>query len=144
MHIAADRVKETTTTAGTGAVSMGGAATGYQAFSSAFTTGDQVYYCIAGTSGWEVGVGTLTTGAPWTMSRDTVFSSSNAGALVTFGAESKDIFCTEPANVVQWRMSQSSVDTTGQMVIPVGMQFLYKGNFVNKNAIINYGDMVIL
>lgn len=122
-------------------MNMGGAQTGYQAFSSAFTTGDQIYYCIAGASGWEVGLGTLTTGAPWTMSRDTVLSSSNAGALVNFGAESKDIFCTAPAAGTQWPMKQKSVDSLGTMVIPNGMQFLIH-NFTNNGAVINLGEFV--
>lgn len=143
MHIAADRVKETTTTSGTGAVNLGGAQTGFQAFSSAFTTGDQVYYCIAGTSGWEVGLGTLTTGTPWTMSRDTILSSSNSGVLVNFGAESKDIFCTAPAAATQWPMTQKSVDTQATMIIPSNMQFICH-NFTNNNAIVNLGEMVNL
>jgi hypothetical protein len=95
----ADRVKETTTTTGTGTVSLDGAVTGFRAFSSAFTTGTVVYYCITDGTNWEVGYGAVTTGTPWTLARTTVLASSNAGSLVSFGAGTKDVFCTAPAAV---------------------------------------------
>lgn len=92
-----DRVKETTTTTGTGTVTLLGAATGYQAF-SAIGNGNTTYYTIAGqtSSEWEVGIGTYTSSGT-TLSRDTVLASSNSGSLVTFSAGTKDVFCTYPA-----------------------------------------------
>ncbi len=93
----ADRVKETTTTTGTGTVSLAGAVTGFRAFSDAFTTGTVVYYCITDGTNWEVGYGAVTTGTPWALARSTVLASSNAGALVSFAAGTKDVFCTMPA-----------------------------------------------
>ena len=93
----ADRVKETTTTTGTGTVSLGGAVTGFQAFSSAFASGTVVYYCISDGTNWEIGYGAVTTGSPWTLARSTVLQSSNADALVDFAAGAKDVFCTMPA-----------------------------------------------
>lgn len=95
--IVADRVKETTTTTGTGAVSMGGAESGFRAFADAFTTADQTYYVIEGAGEWEVGKGTLTTGTPWTLSRDTILASSNSGSVVNFSAGTKSVFCDLPA-----------------------------------------------
>ena len=93
-----DRVQETTTTTtGTGAINMGGAVAGYRAFSDAFSTGDVTYYCIAGATEWEVGIGALTSGAPWALSRDTVLASSNGGALVLFSAGTKNVYCDLPA-----------------------------------------------
>lgn len=97
MAAVADRVRETTTTTGTGTISLGGAVTGFQAFSAAFTTGAVVYYCITDGTAWEVGYGALTSGAPWTLARSTVLASSNAGSLVNWSAGSKDVFCTQPA-----------------------------------------------
>ena len=92
-----DRVKETTTTTGTGTVTLGGAAAGFQSF-TAIGDGNTTYYTIydqpAGE--WEVGIGTYTASGT-TLSRDTVLSSSNAGSLVNFGAGSKAVFCTNPA-----------------------------------------------
>lgn len=94
----ADRVKETTTTTGTGTVSLAGAATGgYQTFVAGIGTTNTCYYCIAGTSEWEVGVGTVTSGSPDTLSRDSVLASSNSGSLVNFSAGTKDVFVTYPA-----------------------------------------------
>lgn len=95
----ADRVAETTTTTGTGTISMGGARLGFQAFSAAFTTADTVYYCIEGGAEWEVGIGTLTTGTPWTMARTTIIASSNAGSAVNFSAGTKNVFCTLPSSI---------------------------------------------
>lgn len=93
----ADRVKETTTTTGTGAYSFGGAAVGYRAFSAAFVTTDTVYYCVENGTDWEVGIGTLTSGTPWTMARTTIMASSNAGAAVNWAAGTKNVFVTVPA-----------------------------------------------
>ena len=92
-----DRVKETTTTVGTGTVTLLGAATGFQSF-SAIGNGNTTYYTIAGQTGseWEVGIGTYTSSGT-TLSRTTVLASSNSGSLVTFSAGTKDVFVTYPA-----------------------------------------------
>jgi len=94
--VLADRVKETTTTTGTGTVTLLGASTGYQSF-SAIGNGNTTYYTIAGqsTSEWEVGIGTYTS-AGTTLARTTVLASSNSGSLVTFSAGTKDVFVTYP------------------------------------------------
>jgi len=95
--VLADRVKETTTTAGTGTVTLLGASTGYQSF-SVIGNGNTTYYTIAGQTGseWEVGIGTYTSSGT-TLTRTTVLSSSNAGSLVNFSAGTKDVFVTYPA-----------------------------------------------
>lgn len=80
----ADRVKEATTTTGTGSVTLIGAATGFRAFASALAVGDTTIYCIQGGTEWEVGHGTLT--AANVLARSTVIASSAAGALVNFSA----------------------------------------------------------
>lgn len=92
----ADRVQETSTTTGTGTLTLAGAVSGYQAFSSAFVTGQTVYYAISdGGGNWEVGRGIYTTSGT-TLTRDQVFSSSNANALVSF-ARQVNVFNTLPA-----------------------------------------------
>jgi len=95
--VLADRVKETTTTTGTGTVTLLGASTGFQSFSAIGNT-NTTYYTIAGQSNseWEVGIGTYTSSGT-TLARTTVISSSNAGALVNFSAGTKDVFVTYPA-----------------------------------------------
>lgn len=93
-----DRVKETTTTTGTGTVTLLGAATGFQSF-SAIGNANTTYYCIAGQTGdeWEVGIGTYTSSGT-TLARTTVLASSNSGSLVNFSAGTKDVFVTYPAS----------------------------------------------
>lgn len=95
--VLADRVKETTTTTGTGTVTLLGASSGYQSF-SAIGNGNSTYYTIAGQTGseWEVGIGTYTSSGT-TLSRTTVIASSNSGSLVSFSAGTKDVFVTYPA-----------------------------------------------
>jgi hypothetical protein len=95
--VLADRVKETTSTTGTGTVTLLGASTGFQSF-AAVGNANTTYYTIAGqgTSEWEVGIGTYTSSGT-TLSRTTVLASSNSGSLVNFSAGTKDVFVTYPA-----------------------------------------------
>jgi hypothetical protein len=97
--VLADRVKETTTTASTGTVTLLGAATGFQSF-AVIGNANTTYYTIAAQTGteWEVGIGTYTSSGT-TLARTTVFSSSNSGSLVDFSAGSKDVFVTYPAEM---------------------------------------------
>jgi hypothetical protein len=92
-----DRVKESTAVTGTGTATLLGAAPGYQAF-SVIGNGNTTYYAIVNAEDgtWEVGTGTYSTTGP-TLTRTTVFESSNAGALVDFGVGVKDVFITYPA-----------------------------------------------
>jgi hypothetical protein len=92
-----DRVKETSTTAGTGAMVLAGTSTGFQPF-SVIGNGNTTYYTIydSTTGAWEVGTGTYTSSSN-TLSRDLVFASTAAGALVDFASNSKDVFVAYPA-----------------------------------------------
>ena len=94
-----DRVKETSTTTGTGTFNLAGAETGYEGFVAGIGTGNTTYYAIELNSAneWEVGIGTVTDATPDTLSRDTIISSSNGDALVNFSAGTKNVFCTLPA-----------------------------------------------
>lgn len=94
----ADRVKDTTTTTGTGAITLAGTPpTGYVSFATGFGSSALIvgYVIDDGAGNWEVGKGTFngTTG----LTRDTVRSSSNANALVNFGAGTKTVFCSPSA-----------------------------------------------
>lgn len=88
--ISADRVKETTETTGTGAITLAGASAGYRSFASVMSTADTCHYCIVGNNEWEVGLGTYDT----TLARTTVIASSNSGSAVNFSAGTKDVFIT--------------------------------------------------
>ncbi len=89
-----DRVKETSTTTGTGTLTLAGAATGYQSF-AAIGNGNTTYYTIVGGSQWEVGIGTYTSSGT-TLSRDIVLSSST-GSKIDLAAGTKDVFVTYPS-----------------------------------------------
>lgn len=108
--IVKDRVKETTTTAGTGTITLAGAVTGFQSF-SVIGDGNTTYYTIQdpvnGT--WEVGLGTYTSSGT-TLSRDTILESSNSGSAVDFAAGTKDVFVTYPA--------ERSVYVEGSSIVP--------------------------
>jgi hypothetical protein len=98
-HITADRVRDTTTSTGTGALTVSGSApSGYNTFSNVASTSDTFYYAIQhqAASEWEVGLGTYSSAN--TISRTTVYSSSNSGSAVNFSAGTKDIFITLPAS----------------------------------------------
>ena len=95
-----DRVKETTTTTGTGTISLAGAETGFETFVAGIGTTNNTFYAISndGTSEFEVGIGTVTDASTDTLSRTSVISSSNGDALVNFTGGTKDVFCTLPAS----------------------------------------------
>jgi hypothetical protein len=97
--VLANRVKETTTTTGTGAVTLLGASTGYQSF-AVIGNANTTYYTIASTTGneWEVGIGTYTSSGT-TLARTTVLSNSSATqpSALSFSAGTKDVFVSYPA-----------------------------------------------
>ena len=95
-----DRVKEETTTTGTGTLDLDGAVSGFETFVAGVGTTKQTYYSIVHKSAneWEVGIGTVTDATPDTLSRDTVISSSNSDTKTVFTSGTMDVFCTYPAS----------------------------------------------
>ena len=95
-----DRVKETSTSTGTGTFDLDGAVTGFETFVAGIASTNTTYYAIfhQGTTEWEVGRGTVTDATPDTLARTTVITSSNSDSAVTFTAGTKDVFCTLPAS----------------------------------------------
>lgn len=110
----ADRVQETTTTTGTGTLTLGGAVSGYRTFTSAIATGDRVRYAIALGTEWETGDGTLAT--PGTLTRDNVYASSNSNALVSFSAGSKLVW----------------IDLTAQAIADIGLSLAIANRIVSQ------------
>ena len=108
--ILADRVKENTTTTGTGTIVLGGAQTGYQSF-AVVGNANTTYYTIADQTGstWEVGIGTYYSGNV-SLARTTILSSSNAGAVANFTSGTKDVFVTYPSET-------SALGGSGQAII---------------------------
>jgi hypothetical protein len=125
-----DRVKETSTTTGTGTITLDGASAGFQSF-SVIGDGNSTYYTIADSTDWEVGIGTYTSSGT-TLSRDTVLESSNSGNLVNFSAGSKDVFVTYPA--------ERSVMVVGDGVTSdTGVVYVNKTT-MNQDTILNSGE----
>lgn len=116
--VLADRVRVRSQSSGTGTLTLTTTVEGYQSF-SAIGNGNETYYGIVDNAGnWEIGRGTYTASST-TLSRDTVVSSSNAGAKVNFPAGSKTVFCTFPSSLAQTNINSGSniltrvtVDTT--------------------------------
>jgi hypothetical protein len=117
--VLADRVKETTTTAGTGTITLAGAATGFQSF-AVVGNGNTTFYTIASQTGneWEVGVGTYATSGT-TLARTTVLSNSSATqpSTLSFSAGTKDVFVTYPA---EYAVASTNVGTSGQLLTSNG------------------------
>ena len=122
-----DRVKESSTTTGTGTLTLGGAASGFQSF-AVIGNGNTTYYAIvdSASGAFEVGIGTYTSSGT-TLSRDTVLESSNAGALVNFAAGSKDVFVTYPA----------------ERAVVGGMGYIENAATVTQSSTINAGSNAI-
>ena len=112
-----DRVKETSTTTGTGTFSLAGAVSGFETFVAGIGNSNTTFYSIVNTDGaFEVGVGTVTDATPDTLSRDTILSSSNSDSAVDFAAGTKQVFCTLPASrFVQGKLEGTNF--TGSLLI---------------------------
>ena len=115
-----DRVKETTTTTGTGTVQLAGATPGFETFVERIGDGNATYYCIAlqGGAEFEVGVGTVSSGTPDTLSRTTVLANSdNNTNNVNFSAGTKDVFCTLPASKAVVEDSNNNVTFASNIIV---------------------------
>lgn len=89
-------VKDTSSTGGTGNLTLSGSATApYRTFNSAFGTGVYFPYAIKNSTDWEEGWGHLS--ASTTFVRDVVTASSNSNAAVNWPASSVDIYCSATA-----------------------------------------------
>ena len=133
--IVKDRVREASTTTGTGTLTLTGAISGFQSFSAIGDANDTYYTIVnAGTGDWEVGIGTYTASGT-TLSRSQVLESSNGGALVNFGAGIKDVFGTYPADR---SVSQADIGTAPNE-IPLN-QYLGSAAYVDINTL-NAGSL---
>jgi len=110
-----DRVKETTTTTGTGTVTLGGAVSGFDTFAAGIGNSNTTYYCIQLGAEFEVGLGTLA-GDSSTLARTTVISSSNSDSAVNFSAGAKNVFCTLPAS------KATVLDASGNLTLAGAVQ----------------------
>jgi hypothetical protein len=151
-----DRVKETTTTTGTGTVSLGGAVTGFETFAAGIGNSNTVYYCIAhqDQAEFEVGLGTLD-GDSSDLARTTIISSSNSDSAVDFSAGTKDVFCTIPASKMLFKDASGTIGNFNAATITANTAFVpdasdgaalgtssleFSDLFLADGAVINFGD----
>lgn len=137
-----DRVSVNSTGSGTGSLVLGSSAPGFRTFASCIPTGSIVYYTITNQSvgfdtEFEVGSGTYTLSTN-TLSRTTVFSSSNANALVNFtaGANGLQVFITQPAGKAVYQ------ETNGDVLIPNGILTVVGANATNPTFSATLGEFV--
>jgi len=115
----ADRVRETTTTTGTGTLNLDGAVSGFRTFVSGIGDGNVTYYAIVHRTSaeFEIGIGTVTDASTDTLSRTTVLSSSNSNSAVTFSAGTKDVFCTQPASKAVFEDNNADVTLPDDLIL---------------------------
>jgi hypothetical protein len=124
-----DRVKETSTTTGTGTLSLAGAISGFQTFVAGIGNSNVTYYAIVNDSGteFEIGIGTVTDASPDTLSRTTILESSNSDSAVDFSAGTKTVFCTLPASKAVFEDNNNDVTLPDDLTLG------------SDGAIINFG-----
>ena len=137
--ITADRVKDTSTTTGTGNITVSGSAPfGYRTFSTVLSVGDTFYYAIQGqaTAEWEIGVGTYASSNQF--ARTTVLASSASGSAVSFSSGTKNVFITlAAARTLQ--LGPSDGPTAGSVPYGTGSTLAYtaagsSGQFLQSNG----------
>ena len=131
-----DRVKETSTTTGTGVFSLNGAVTGFESFVIGIGNTNTTYYAIFndGTDEWEVGLGTIADASPDTLTRTTIITSSNSDNAVNFSSGTKNVFCTLPASkAVYLDANGDAVGVQGGNIETLGNTFTNWNN-VNSNT----------
>ena len=132
-----DRVKETSTTTGTGTLDLSGAVSGFQTFVAGVGDGNTTYYAIVNRdeAEWEVGLGTVTDASTDTLARTTVISSSNSDSATNFSAGTKDVFVTLPASKV------ANLDTNDNLTIgsgSAGVDYTLTFDGADSNGVITW------
>lgn len=109
--VVADRVQENASAPGTGTLSLGGATAGYQTFVSGIGSGNTTYYTIVDVTAntWEVGLGTVTSGSPDSLSRDTILSNSSGNTSPINFANAVTAWCDYPAGKAVYKAADDSV-----------------------------------
>ena len=128
--ILSDRVKETTTTTGTGTYTLGGAVVGFESFAS-IGNSNTTYYCCTNGTDFEVGIGTYTSSGT-TLARTTILQSSNSDSAVNWSAGTKEIFCTLPAEKSVFKDANDNINIADNKQIKFGdsddLQIFHNGN----------------
>jgi len=160
----ADRVFETSTTQGTGALNLEGAVSGFQSFLVGIGDGNETYYVIDDGANWEVGIGTISAGSPDTLSRDTILESSNSDAAVNWGSGTRNVRLSIPAegwptlkSDNTWEggqtfsgsvtLPQATIDgilTQATFKLPIGSIYMNASDSTNPETLLGYGTWVAI
>ena len=125
--VISDRIKESSTTTGTGTLTLGGAVTGFETFTANLSNGDTTYYCCTDNTDFEVGLGTFTTSGT-TLARTTILASSNSNNAVNWSSGTRTVFCTLPAAKTVFLDASGNTSVSGSVTA---------GSFVIGSADIN-------
>lgn len=115
-----DRVKETTTTTGTGTYTLGGAVTGFETFTANLSNADTTYYVCTDNTDFEVGLGTFTSSGT-TLARTTILASSNSNNEVNWSSGTRTIFMTYPADKAVFEDADGHVSIPHDLFIAGGL-----------------------
>ena len=136
-----DRIKETTSTSGTGTYTLAGAETGFEAFST-IGDGNTTYYCCTDGTDFEIGVGTYTLSGT-TLARTTILQSSNSDSAVNWGSgSSRTIFCTYPADKSVFLNASGEMEVSGKITADAGID-IDNFNIDGTTIALSSGDMTI-
>ena len=127
-----DRVKETTTTTGTGTYTLGGAVTGFETFTSNLSNADTTYYVCTDGTDFEVGIGTFTSSGT-TLARTTILASSNSNNAVNWTSGTREIFITYPAD------KSVFLDASGNLTLGADLSVGDDLALASDGAIITFG-----
>ena len=133
-----DRVKETSTTSGTGALTLGGSPTNFQTFTAVLSDGDTTFYAIIDdtNNAFEVGIGTFASSGT-TLTRTTVLESSNSGSAVDLGSGVKQVFMTYPAEKAVFLNASNQLVINGSAVTSSVSEL----NILNGKSFVDEDDM---
>ena len=112
-----DRAAETSTTAGTGTYNLDGAILGWRTIVAACGTNKTVDYFVRdslGTADYEIGRGVITDASTDTLTRATIYASSNGGSAVNWGAGTREIVVTLTANAMNQLLADEDIGVTVQ------------------------------
>ena len=107
--IVADRVKQESTTTGTGTFTLSGGVDGFQNFSAVCSTNDTMYYCIQDKIGTDFEIGHGTFNGSGQLERTNVLQSSNSDNAVDFSSGTKEVFITYPADKAVFQNYNGSI-----------------------------------
>ena len=136
-----DRIKETTSTSGTGTYTLAGAETGFEAFST-IGNGNTTYYCCTDGTDFEIGIGTYTLSGT-TLARTTILQSSNSDSAVNWSSGSaRTIFCTYPADKSVFLNASGEMEVSGKITADAGID-IDNFNIDGTTIALSSGDMTI-